>query len=382
MARPIKKGLDYFNMDVSFYRDIKLRKLIRRKDGKALSVYVVLLAIIYEDGYYINYDEDLPFVLSEILGYEEDTISDVISYCIEVGLFDKQLYEQYNILTSHGIQERYVMVHTQCKHKYRIENTYCLLNTGISSEKTSVSSEETHIDSEETISKHDTNDDNSEKTSVSSEFSTESKVKESKDNNSLRSSLSPSSTPSSASTREVLCVEREESDDINPMTAREGVELLKNDSAWLLQMQRKFGMDAQLLFRWLDSFVVDCDCRGKQEHESLSDVKQHFNDWMTKMKSSNSGRKKSGKQVIQSDTPQQRWNRCYAELCHSVGDEIAKKSFAVVSFESFDTKTCNLYIRVPSREVYEYMEQNLVRTMNTILPKYFGNNVKLQYHLS
>lgn len=197
MARPIKKGLDYFNMDVSFYRDIKLRKLIRRKDGKALSVYVVLLAIIYEDGYYINYDEDLPFVLSEILGYEEDTISDIISYCIEVGLFDKQLYEQYNILTSHGIQERYVMVHTQCKHKYRIENTYCLLNTGISSEKTSVSSEETHINSEETLLKHETNDDNSEKTSVSSEFSTESKVKERKEyiDSSLRSESQSSDAP-------------------------------------------------------------------------------------------------------------------------------------------------------------------------------------------
>ena len=74
MARPKKKGLEYFTNDVNFYQDIKIRKLIRHKGIQSVSVYHILLCQIYSNGYFIHWDEDLPFILSEVSGLEEDKI--------------------------------------------------------------------------------------------------------------------------------------------------------------------------------------------------------------------------------------------------------------------------------------------------------------------
>ena len=79
MARPKKLGLEYFPLDVNFYRDIKIRKLMRTNGGGvSITIYILLLCHIYETGYYMPWDEDLPFVLSEISGFDEETIQKTI----------------------------------------------------------------------------------------------------------------------------------------------------------------------------------------------------------------------------------------------------------------------------------------------------------------
>ena len=59
MGRAIKQGLEYFPFDIDFFQDIKIRKLIRYQGGKAITVYTLLLCIIYRDGYYTKWDEEL-----------------------------------------------------------------------------------------------------------------------------------------------------------------------------------------------------------------------------------------------------------------------------------------------------------------------------------
>lgn len=51
MGRNVKKGLDYFPFDVDFFQDIKIRKLIKYQRGKAVTVYALLLCLIYKNGY-------------------------------------------------------------------------------------------------------------------------------------------------------------------------------------------------------------------------------------------------------------------------------------------------------------------------------------------
>ena len=384
MGRPIKKGLMFFYNDVDFYQDIRIRKLIRRRGGQAATVYHILLCEIYRQGYYLPYDDDVPFLILEISGFDEKYISDVIRYCIEVGLFDRQLFDSDHVLTSHGIQQRYFAAGKDARRKTGTDLPYLLVDAGRCSRRASgaeegdlfpsvesgVSSEETAVNAEETRV-------NAEETRDSSEKSTQRKEKERKDNNSLRSSLSPSTTPTPA----CVCEEVRDGDageDV-PMTAREGIEVLKGDRDWLLQMQRKFSLESGMIIRWLDSFVVDCDCRGKQDHEGLSDVKQHFNDWMTKQKPV----KSSGKSSVGQDSlsPRQRWIRCQAELCQSVSADVSARSFDTVRFESYNAATGELFIQVPAKETYEYMEQELVQTMSRIIPKYFGAGFKLRYRL-
>lgn len=373
MARPKKQGLDYFTCDVNMYQDIKIRKLIRYKGVQAVSVYQILLCQIYAVGYYLKWDDDLPFIISEVSDLQEDYINDVISYALSIGLFDQTVYDENKVLTSHGIQERFFDFCSVAKRKVSSDTPYLLVDLkgkSVLSSKKDIISEQTIVFPEETIV-------NPEETQINSEISTQSKVKESKDNNSLRSSLSPSTTPSPA--RECMG-EQDEKEDI-PMTARVGIELLKKDRDWLLQMQRKFGLKAGMLVRWLDSFSVDCDCRGKQEHESLADIKQHFNDWMTKQNPKGATSKKGAVEDTPSQTPQQLWIKCQAELCHAVSPEVSRLSFDVIHFERFDDSTSELFIQVPNKETYEYMEQNLVQVMSSIIPKYFGVNFKLKYHL-
>ena len=193
MGRRVKKGLDYFPLDVDFFQDIKIRKLIRCQGGKALTVYIALLCNIYkEEGYYIRWDNDLPFIISEQTGYEDGYVHEVLRNCVALGLFDKALFESEKIYTSRSIQERYREICGSSKRRSGIEE-YCLLSEDgeeneasdpkkkgktepekagrgfISSEEIAINSEEMRINSEEMPISSEEMRINSEETPISSE---------------------------------------------------------------------------------------------------------------------------------------------------------------------------------------------------------------------
>lgn len=108
MARPKKQGIDYFSFDVDFFSDVKIRKIARACGSQSTSILICLLCNIYKDkGYYILWDEDLPFVIADSVGVSEGAVKEVILKAIQVGFFDKDIYEKYKVLTSHGIQSRF-----------------------------------------------------------------------------------------------------------------------------------------------------------------------------------------------------------------------------------------------------------------------------------
>lgn len=108
MGRNRKVGLDYFPMDVDFFQDIRIRKLIKYQGGKAVTVYALLLCIIYKQGYYVRWNDELPFIISEQTGFEEAYIQEVFKCCLIVGLFSKELYDSDKVITSKGIQKRWI----------------------------------------------------------------------------------------------------------------------------------------------------------------------------------------------------------------------------------------------------------------------------------
>ena len=142
MARPLKKGLDYFPFDVDFYSDIKVRKLVKYQGGKSVSVYACLLCNIYRNGYYLVWDNELPFIISEQTGFEEAYILEVVKNCVNIGLFSKEIWEKSQVLTSVGIQFRYNNISKLLKRKVAI-NDFLLIN----SEETIVNSELTTVNS-------------------------------------------------------------------------------------------------------------------------------------------------------------------------------------------------------------------------------------------
>lgn len=142
MGRNKKIGLDYFPFDIDFFQDLKIRKLIKYQGGKAVTVYALLLCNIYKQGYYMRWDEELPFFVSEQTGFEEAYIREVIKCCLVIGLFSKELYESENVLTSKGIQERYQKICDLCRRNNEIHEY-----NAVSSEKIVISSEEKTISS-------------------------------------------------------------------------------------------------------------------------------------------------------------------------------------------------------------------------------------------
>ena len=128
MARPRKDGLDYFPLDVNFLSDLKIKKIIRAHGAQAVAVVISVLTTIYRDnGYFATYDEDLIFIIADELKLEDSYVKDVIEKLIEVDFLNKEQKEKNNILTSIGIQERYLKV-CERRVKTTLNATYNLLN--------------------------------------------------------------------------------------------------------------------------------------------------------------------------------------------------------------------------------------------------------------
>lgn len=108
MPRKAKTGLDHFPFDTDLFSDIKVRKLIKYQSAKAIAVYAYLLCIIYRDGYYMKWDNELPFIISECLGFDEAFVGEAIECMVRLGLFNEHMFREKQVLTARGIQERYL----------------------------------------------------------------------------------------------------------------------------------------------------------------------------------------------------------------------------------------------------------------------------------
>ena len=342
MARPLKNNASWFPHFASLRNDRKIKAIYKRFNLRGYGIFNFLLEILTDSDFFRIETTDLNLeLLAADLEIATEELRNFLDYGVSIGLFEQDSNKTY-LWCPPLLVWLEPLLHAREKSRF----TKSMKKNVFSKENEVFSKENTHS----TVQYR---------------------------NNSLRSLLSPSS-PSSP-----VCVCETEQDkmvDI-PMTAREGIEVLKKDRDWLLQMQRKFGLEAGAIVRWLDNFSVDCDCRGKQEHESLADVKQHFNDWMTKQRPRRTNGKKGAIEETSSLTSQQLWIKCQAELCQAVSPEECRQSFDVIRFERFEVSTSKLFIQVPNKETYEYMEHHLVHVMSRIIPKYFGNNFKLQYHL-
>lgn len=128
MARPTKKGLDYFPLDVDFLSDLKVRRIIKACGKEAVHILVALLANIYRDeGYYVLWDDDLAFLVADEVGTKEGTVEELVRKAVQVKFFDRDIFDKYSVLTSKGIQNRYILA-TKERKKVELEFKYLLTN--------------------------------------------------------------------------------------------------------------------------------------------------------------------------------------------------------------------------------------------------------------
>lgn len=130
MARPIKKGLDYFPFDVGFFSDKKIKILKSRYGADGIVIYQYLLCKIYkENGYYLIVDDDFEYIISDDLNMEINKVKQVINFLLERSLFNNKLFQSDKVLTSTGIQKRYQeAVKTKASKKAITIEKYWLLS--------------------------------------------------------------------------------------------------------------------------------------------------------------------------------------------------------------------------------------------------------------
>ena len=81
------------------------------------------------------------------------------------------------------------------------------------------------------------------------------------------------------------------------------------------------------------------------------------------------------------NNPKALWDNCLNLIKDIVTEQQYKTWFAPIVFEHYDEDSRTLLIQVPSRYVYEYLEQYYVALMDKVLQRCFGTNVQLNYRI-
>ncbi len=95
------------------------------------AVFCKLLEKIYKNGYYCKWEPRDEILFSKTNGVEYNTLKEIISDCINEGLFSANLYKDYSILTSASIQMRYVMGSMKRKNVSLIKDFLCMAENSL-----------------------------------------------------------------------------------------------------------------------------------------------------------------------------------------------------------------------------------------------------------
>jgi len=125
---PHKIGLIYFSHDTNMSSDPRIEYLEAETGLEGYAIYNKLLEKIYQDkGYYIKFDQKRQKLLSNKINIELDKLVTIANVCLQEGLFHKELYDNYSILTSESIQRRYLRI-TERRKEIPIIREFFLVN--------------------------------------------------------------------------------------------------------------------------------------------------------------------------------------------------------------------------------------------------------------
>lgn len=154
-----KVGLDYFELDC--HTDEKIDLIEAEYGLKGFAIVVKLYQSIYSGfGYYCEWTPDISLLwarrlgvshggdfgnlgtadkTSSLSGFPNNLINNVVSASIRRGIFSEELFNKYSILTSSGIQKRYLNA-TSKREKVELKKEYLLLSVGKNSKNVVINS--------------------------------------------------------------------------------------------------------------------------------------------------------------------------------------------------------------------------------------------------
>ncbi len=126
MARPSKQGVDYFPLDVNMSDSVRLVEAEFGLTGFA--VIIKLYQRIYGGaGYYCRWTEEVALLFASDLKLGGNVVSEIVAACIKRGIFDRSMLDRFGILTSQGIQSRYLKM-VKRRDGFEIDPQYALVS--------------------------------------------------------------------------------------------------------------------------------------------------------------------------------------------------------------------------------------------------------------
>ena len=125
-----KTGLDYFPLDVDFFDDPKVEFVTAKYGIIGENVSIKLLCRIYRNGYFLPWGEDETLIFAKRAGNEitYDIVAGVIQELVKREFFSKDHFSTYSILTSNGIQKRFLEA-TKRRKQVAIYREYLIADT-------------------------------------------------------------------------------------------------------------------------------------------------------------------------------------------------------------------------------------------------------------
>lgn len=127
MARPVKEGLEYFPLDCDIDQDDKVALIEAQHGIKGFGVVIKLLMKIYKNGYFYEWTEKEQLLFSKRVNVDINEVNVIINDLIKWNFFNEELFRSKKILTSNGIQKRY-LVAVGRRQKVKILKEYLLLD--------------------------------------------------------------------------------------------------------------------------------------------------------------------------------------------------------------------------------------------------------------
>ena len=116
MSRNTKSGLEFFPVDIDIDQDDKVYYIVGQCGEIAFGRLLKLLAEIYRAGYYKLWTEEEEIIFAGKKGIPLPELRTMVAAALHKRFFDPGLYERFQVLTSVGIQRRYLIAAERRKH--------------------------------------------------------------------------------------------------------------------------------------------------------------------------------------------------------------------------------------------------------------------------
>ncbi|MFV0149778.1 DUF4373 domain-containing protein [Empedobacter falsenii] len=165
MARSKQIGLTYFPFDVDFFENEKIEALSGEFGIKGELAVIKLFCAIYKNGYYLEWNDLQKMkLLKRLPGVSSSLLDQIIKKLVKWELLNQDIFTQHSVMTSKNIQKQFI--NSTKRRKDNSINEYDLINVYINDTSTNINVDINTTSSGQSVNK-----------------STQSKVKESKVNN-------------------------------------------------------------------------------------------------------------------------------------------------------------------------------------------------------